>query len=891
MPVYNVEMYLEESVESLIKQSLNFEKNVQLILINDGSTDNSEKICLSYAEAYPDNIIYINQKNQGVSVARNTGIEAATGKYINFLDSDDYFDKDTLEKVLQFLTMYEDEIDLVAIPLIYFEDKQGPHMLHYKFEESKVIDVVEEPDKFVMQSGSTFINREKGLGDLRFLPGQKYGEDASLLIDVVMKKKKYGVLNNTKYNYRARSAGTSALQSSKESYDYYFPFFEQYLLPKLQKYSKIYNEVPKYVQYVIMYDLQWRLRLKETPNVIKEKLEVFFSKIIEILSFIDEDVIMNQRYLNWYQKHAIINMKQKKKVFTLGDTFYSTEIRESGDSLKDLIVIDKNQEIRDQLIGRHLSIDICENSDGNLKIIGKIGSLLPQKNLRIYILDSEGTKYPSTAFNYPLENRYLVGKVIYEFTGFSFNISTETIQDNYFIALYLEIEGVEMRMPLKFSPSARLSNQLKNSYMVMNNSYMIDYDHDKYLFNIQRFTYKNMLKKELLIKKEMKKKKVKNYKKISRTRLLVRILKRTKKKEINLYMDRIDKADDSAEVLFRYANQINDKSAKNYFVLKKESQDYRRLSQEFDLIDYKSSKHKLHFLLADKLISTHCDRFIYQPFTGTENYFKDLKEYKFVFLQHGIIKDDMSNWLKMYDKNFKLFVTSAQQEANSIIKGNYSFTEKEVKLTGLPRFDRLIDTSDSKRKTILVMPTWRQNLVEEFSKDINARPYNENFKKTEYFNRWNTFLNDENLINFVKNKDYEIVFVPHPSIRQQLHDFNLENITVASYDESYSSLLKRGNLLITDYSSVYFDFAYMKKPLLYYHFDMGNWDNEKGYFSYEEMGFGEIITRNEELVEKTIKLLNHQSKMSSKYSDRVELFYAYTDQNNSERVYKEIKKL
>ena len=75
IPIYNVEKYLEEAIKSIINQSIGFEDNIQLILVNDGSTDNSEEICMKYEKEFPDNIIYIKQKNNGVSVARNTGMK------------------------------------------------------------------------------------------------------------------------------------------------------------------------------------------------------------------------------------------------------------------------------------------------------------------------------------------------------------------------------------------------------------------------------------------------------------------------------------------------------------------------------------------------------------------------------------------------------------------------------------------------------------------------------------------------------------------------------------------------------------------------------------------------------------------------------------------------
>ncbi len=74
IPVYNVYGYLRETLDSVIQQDIGFEENIQVILVNDGSPDRSEEICLEYQKRYPDNIVYLKQENQGVSAARNHAI-------------------------------------------------------------------------------------------------------------------------------------------------------------------------------------------------------------------------------------------------------------------------------------------------------------------------------------------------------------------------------------------------------------------------------------------------------------------------------------------------------------------------------------------------------------------------------------------------------------------------------------------------------------------------------------------------------------------------------------------------------------------------------------------------------------------------------------------------
>ena len=89
MAVYNVENYLNEAIDSIINQSIGFEENVQLILVDDGSIDKSKDIAKDYESKYPNNIIFLSKENAGQASARNLGLKHAKGKYLNFLDSDE----------------------------------------------------------------------------------------------------------------------------------------------------------------------------------------------------------------------------------------------------------------------------------------------------------------------------------------------------------------------------------------------------------------------------------------------------------------------------------------------------------------------------------------------------------------------------------------------------------------------------------------------------------------------------------------------------------------------------------------------------------------------------------------------------------------------------------
>ena len=138
--IYNSGRYLKESIDSIINQTIDFKNNIQLILVNDGSIDESEEICLNYLDEYPKNIVYLYKDNGGVSSARNLGLKYAKGKYINYLDSDDKWSNNTFELVSFFFSLHPN-IDIIAGRIKFFEGREDYHRLDYKFKETRIIDL------------------------------------------------------------------------------------------------------------------------------------------------------------------------------------------------------------------------------------------------------------------------------------------------------------------------------------------------------------------------------------------------------------------------------------------------------------------------------------------------------------------------------------------------------------------------------------------------------------------------------------------------------------------------------------------------------------------------------------------------------------------------------
>ena len=308
--VYNVASYLSEAIESILCQDIGFKDSVELILVDDGSTDSSGKICDHYQTLYPDNIKVLHKPNGGAASARNAGIALASGRYLNFLDGDDKLSPCTLSAVYHFFSTVDDQISLVSVPIQFFEKKETAHRLNYKYKDGKnqIINLNTQYSYVQMSIASSFIKREV-LNEHSFDTSLRYVEDAKVIMQLLLEHVPSGC-----YYYRFRNTQNSALNGTKLHKEWYLDCLKDYLLWALQTARQKYGSIPLFVQYNVMYDLQSRFGVPEIPASIlsPDEHEEFRTLLREILRSIDDKIILQQRNLSREQKDYIISLKHGK---------------------------------------------------------------------------------------------------------------------------------------------------------------------------------------------------------------------------------------------------------------------------------------------------------------------------------------------------------------------------------------------------------------------------------------------------------------------------------------------------------------------------------------------------------------------------------------------------
>lgn len=367
--VYNTEKYLVEAIESVINQSFDFE-SIQIVLVDDGSTDKSTEICLNYQNKYPNNVYYIRQQNAGQSVARNNGIEIASGEYFNFLDSDDKLDLNTLQDVYELFKKSEDLIDVVTIPRYNFGAIEGPMFLNYKYNNTRIVDIEKEFDFPQVAINAAFI-RKDALTD-KFDPRVIISEDSLLINKTILKKCKYGVVSTARYLYRKRIEQNSTIDTKKIKKEYFIDRMEFYFKELINYSIANYGHVLKYIQTVLMYDIQWYCLDDTHGDLTQIELIEFYKLLKEVLQFMDDDIIHSQRYLTPILEHYLLNIKYEKPNF---------EIVSNSNGL----ILSYDNKFFDDITKHNLIITNISDINGLLYVAGFFDTYIKGINLNAYI--------------------------------------------------------------------------------------------------------------------------------------------------------------------------------------------------------------------------------------------------------------------------------------------------------------------------------------------------------------------------------------------------------------------------------------------------------------------------------------------------------------------------
>ncbi|WP_426937197.1 CDP-glycerol glycerophosphotransferase family protein [Brevibacterium sp. LE-L] len=336
------------------------------------------------------------------------------------------------------------------------------------------------------------------------------------------------------------------------------------------------------------------------------------------------------------------------------------------------------------------------------------------------------------------------------------------------------------------------------------------------------------------------------------------------------------KAQDNGLHFFKYLRD-NHPEIDAYYVVEPESPERSNLAGYDHVIAFRSKQHVDVALAADRFIGTHHPDYLYP--TRSPRFGAAVASAPKIFLQHGVMG---AKWMvpnygkKSSDFVTDLVITSSEREKQIFIK-DFGYSADEVAVTGLARFDALFANDvDVRREQILIIPTWRPWLQDP-----------ETFTESAYYERWSSLLSAEAITGLVEKHGYQIVFCLHPNMQQFTRHFDRPGVTVVSQGEvDVQYLLKRSAVMITDYSSVAFDFSFLDKPVAYYQFDSRRF--AQPHVSAQEELPGPTFVDEDELTTWLTDVLMGRNDDVDEYRRRSHRFLAHRDRRASERTFEAI---
>ena len=362
--------------------------------------------------------------------------------------------------------------------------------------------------------------------------------------------------------------------------------------------------------------------------------------------------------------------------------------------------------------------------------------------------------------------------------------------------------------------------------------------------------------------------------------------------------DQLYKCGDNGEYFYRYVREHHGSEVKMYYLLNEDVAENDPVWRRQKSLLYAHAKagrarRRMHLaaLNADIIFSTRAsvDSFFELHDAKARNAVGDLYKAKVVCIQHGLTVQNIAQYQNRLFDNLRHYFCASPMEIDNICRPVYGFTEDMVSLTGVPRYDGLAGEAEKK---ILIAPTWRRNLTDGPNQKGVKYSYVDIFKKSEYYRVYNSLISDNRLTQCARRNGYRIVMILHPNIGAQAPDFDGSDVVsvISGVDADYEEMMKTSALMVTDYSGIQYDFAYMRRPVLYYRPESLPPQYVEGFHS-EDMQLGPVYTGQQELVAALCRMMESGCHVDQETLKKINRFFPMKDREGCRRIYEKARSL
>lgn len=815
MATYNNVDTIGEAIESIVNQSIGMEK-IQLILISDGSTDGTDDICKQYADKYPASVVYRHKENGGVSSARNMGLDYVEGKYVIFFDGDDAWDSNAFVHIARFFDKHYDEIDFCTCKMEYSGEKAGQtHPLDFKFAEGdRVVDLKVNPELISTTIGNSVFKSDSIQGQ-RFVLGLWLGEDSTFNVETLLGKLKCGIIASAIFFYHMDIVRNTASGGARDREEFYLEIPRDYYLRIIRMSQERYGEVLDFVQQVVLYDIRWRLgSFPCVRHFTDDQKRQYQDLMHEVLSHISDKNIRNVRGHNEFRKVYLMSLKYGRNILEGIDSkrgskgfLYSGDVFAFSPACRGLLNIRALQEEGDSIL-----------IDGFCRTI-ILGDEYPLK-----VADAKGKTYQAAYSDYPdTVNRFygLLGESLCVRRSFRVKVPAT---EGLVLSFSIQMGGFECPVSPLFADWTGISSRT-TSYMALPNWLVTRRKHGIALhpyFHRDHFLLET--RKQLGFVREFKPKQMQN----SWTTYQIQRLARTArpKERVAFITGRKDGA--LEDNLSCVKQELEDVLSVSYARMWPHTNADRR---KFANAIYRSKAVVLDdysYFLRDYDISQ--DHHVIQLWHACG-----------AFKKFGA---DGTNMLPvvdgLYHRRYDM-VSVSSEDVRGIYAHAFGISVDRVQALGVPRTDVFYDQAYRKNATSSVFAT----LPQLDGKRVIL--YAPTFRDAPYPRRHFVPNIDFNELSKRLPENTTLVLRPHPVMTDPILPVEYENIFEVR-DVSTQDLMFVADLLVTDYSSVIFEYSLLNKPMLFFCYDFDDYDRDF-YLDYDNDLPGKLIKTQEELIE------------------------------------------
>lgn len=874
----------KKTLECLLKEIPACKDAVQLLIYGKKELLASEKI------AFPDKTTasYFDNEFVNEGALYRDALTHVTGTYLTAVNGGDVFSEGAFEQLHAAVKQYSKQCKIYMMQKLEEDGSRIPFSHRADAENFMLLPLAERIGCYPYFLGGTILSA-KACKEIGINP--EYGMEAEreLVLSACAKEMQVVHIKTATYTSAVTREGDNVFFEGIYDLAWYTDSLNVFWPAFLDHMEQKYGKIPMFIQYHVGFTIANRLNSNwnnKNKHVIPEgEGEDCLRAMGTLLKKLDDRAVFNVRKL------GPNNLPDSMK-WVLGILKYGEDYRFKLGFSNTTAYYGADNIMLGQINNLKTNMVFMEYWNDRLEIDGTVHPILYSMADEVYFMYGD-KKYP-LVYNERYAHTKVFGVTIYK--SHSFHVSLPMAKPNG-EALYCYAQIGDEKIKIKFSYEShfsRMSGRFRHSYWCFgdNRQFMAFKAKDGIVFT--RVGRKQKILREMKLYYDMLRAKNKRALMFIFVRLAYFAARPfMKRKPIWMYLDKIYKGGDSSEYLYKYACAQHD-GIKHYYLIDKKATDYARLKKEgYKPLVRGSIKHRLVFLLSDMMVISNSTVFAFNNFgMVNSSYIRDLVNFHVCCVQHGMSVQKIAVAQNRLRDNTRLYFCASKYELKNLSHPVYDYVGyNALKLTGVPRYDGL---KDRECKQIMISPTWRmQAAVPVRTSEGEQRDYNPLFKESTYFKVFNSLINDPRLIDAAKRYGYRIKYVLHPIVSAQVNDFDKNeyvDIVPAVGDMSYEKMFCESSLMVTDFSGIQFDFAYMRKPLVYLHHKDIPQHYEEGSFFYDTMAFGEICHDNDELIDTLCEYMANGCKMKEEYVRRADDFFYYDDHNNCARIYKEMRR-